>query len=215
MEASPIGKLAGELRNRIYELVLNPPEGIDIESDSESGEFGLPPTPNQVFALARTCKQIHHETRAFTYSDNKFCLHYGGFRLPLGPSGPRTLLSSNEARIARYHTSWLVALQAWCSMMSMKGIEIRKIELILDSVNMETMRGDKDVLHYKLADTIARLVGDVFPSQVEVTLGARVRYTEEHISIVDQELPYSTFSSTDATKAKETITLAMTSISQE
>ena len=76
MDASPLGRLPAELRNRIYELVLIFPTFIEIEPSSQHAERPKAPellgsNPN-TFALVKTCKQVHSESSAIIYADNTF-----------------------------------------------------------------------------------------------------------------------------------------------
>lgn len=75
MEASPLTKLPGELRNAIYALALHHPDGINVwlrrggpeRSPSKiNTEFGI--------SLLATCKQIRRECGTLYYSLNVFTL---------------------------------------------------------------------------------------------------------------------------------------------
>ena len=64
MENSPLGRLAPELRNRIYELVFGPPKTpstrVWLEYISAYND------------LTRTCRQLRHETHAMFYTSHAF-----------------------------------------------------------------------------------------------------------------------------------------------
>lgn len=80
MEDSPLGRLPGELRNQIYELVLTLDEPLSIRAadNCHRFHFQLPYTKRYTNALLRVCKQARRECAGFFY-DNTFHLIYPGF----------------------------------------------------------------------------------------------------------------------------------------
>lgn len=93
MDASPLNRLAPELRNRIFELALSQQLPIRItnhirdsrksgllrfeKSDRYGGKFYK--SPLQPTALTRTCKQLHSETARLFYALNWFIISAGEF----------------------------------------------------------------------------------------------------------------------------------------
>ena len=76
MSTSMFQKLAPELRNEIYELVLCQPDGV-VVVDLQSGTPVLDCKTKQrrnLLALTKTCKQIHNEANTIFYSVNRFRL---------------------------------------------------------------------------------------------------------------------------------------------
>lgn len=74
METSPLFKLPGEIRNRIYELALYQPSGLTIRIlTGEPRLLNLDNAANPI-ALAATCRQLHRECTSLTYFLNKFTL---------------------------------------------------------------------------------------------------------------------------------------------
>lgn len=79
LEASPLNNLPGELRNRIYELVLRVPRPVNINKSFECGKGGWKHRKNDKWkarhnflALLFTCHQIRRESTAAFYSCNEF-----------------------------------------------------------------------------------------------------------------------------------------------
>lgn len=76
MDASPLGRLPAELRNRIYELVLTLPTTIEIDptipNDKRSKASSLLRSRPNVFALVKTCRQVHSESNLMIYANNTF-----------------------------------------------------------------------------------------------------------------------------------------------
>lgn len=69
MEHSPLGKLAPELRNEIYKLVLCPPQGLRIHLASP--ELKILPDSGYSTALKQTCKQVFNESKGYLFADNR------------------------------------------------------------------------------------------------------------------------------------------------
>lgn len=77
MDASPLNTVPGELRNRIYELVLVKPTSIVFDFGAlEDEKFALL-DPNAL-ALTLTCKQIYNESKNVFSSRNHFVLDLDG-----------------------------------------------------------------------------------------------------------------------------------------
>lgn len=83
MDASPMNKLPGELRNRIYELVADSPQGLHFRKHNKDESFSWcendvsarKPDLADVMALSRTCKQIRQEALSIFYSINTFIFY--------------------------------------------------------------------------------------------------------------------------------------------
>lgn len=79
MDSSPLAKLAGELRNRIYALVLSLPEGISVLDDHNDD---TPHTrtedrnPPHLLALTSTCWKIREESIPVLLNENSLTVHY-------------------------------------------------------------------------------------------------------------------------------------------
>ena len=73
MERSPLARLPAELRNDIYELVLQAPNTIEVVFT----EFGTVRARNARLALTATCYAIRSETLTLYYSLNHFVLQTG------------------------------------------------------------------------------------------------------------------------------------------
>lgn len=76
MDASPLCRLPAELRNRIYGLVLALALPIVIGPSSQHDQrpktlWLITWSPN-IFALVKTCKQVHSESNLMIYADNTF-----------------------------------------------------------------------------------------------------------------------------------------------
>lgn len=79
MDASPLGTLPGELRNRIYELVLVKPTPIVLDF-SIAGTKWPTGLDTNALALTATCKQIRGESVHLFSSRNTFVLDLGDNR---------------------------------------------------------------------------------------------------------------------------------------
>lgn len=76
MDQSPFGKLAPELRNRIYELVLVEPDGIIIKSRRHRRPSV---TPAVSCSLAAVCRQTRQECLPIFWGANRFTVHMSYF----------------------------------------------------------------------------------------------------------------------------------------
>ncbi|KAI7264297.1 hypothetical protein KC345_g8872 [Hortaea werneckii] len=75
MDKSPLSKLAAEIRNEIYELVLCPSDGIHIglvEGTVAAVKLAHPPPEQKICSLLATCKAIRKECRSMFYETNVF-----------------------------------------------------------------------------------------------------------------------------------------------
>ena len=124
MNRSPLGRLAPELRNHIYELVFSPPNEIDIYvvrkgvkpstvapsppvftgiPETEPRHIHLSTTKPQMPALTRTCKQIRKETSGLThvyYAETTFHFH----ALPFNQSSKRSIYEGVSRTASRSYS---------------------------------------------------------------------------------------------------------------
>ena len=87
MDASPIKKLAPELRNKIYELALYHSEGFVISVSKGTPVLKNKEGQSNVLALSATCKAIREETLAFFFSLNCFRLQTFQLEKPMEVRG--------------------------------------------------------------------------------------------------------------------------------
>ena len=74
MEESPLYKLPGELRNRIYELALLQSGGITVFVSALRPHLFKPTETSNILALTETCKDVRHESSPIFYEINTFTL---------------------------------------------------------------------------------------------------------------------------------------------
>lgn len=74
MESSPLNKLPGELRNRIYELALSQAGDITVFVSGIRPHLFHPTETKNILSLTETCKDIRHEASPVFYRVNKFVL---------------------------------------------------------------------------------------------------------------------------------------------
>jgi hypothetical protein len=111
MEESPLYKLPGELRNRIYELALFQPGGITVFVSALRPHLFKPTDTSNILALTEICKDIRHESSPIVYETNKFSLisKYLGEQY------------SGDIRTAR-NTQWETGLCVWLHQLGKRNV---------------------------------------------------------------------------------------------
>lgn len=72
MNTSPLQKLPGELRNRIYEFILYHIDGINVSISTGIPLLVKDAATEHMLALNTVCKQVHCESSPIFYEINKF-----------------------------------------------------------------------------------------------------------------------------------------------
>ena len=79
MDSSPFATLAPEMRNRIYEYVLQQPQTVTIQAHGIDNNPRITPLVElpQALALTATCKQVRDECTLLFYASNDFLIRQG------------------------------------------------------------------------------------------------------------------------------------------
>ena len=107
MDQSPLSRIAREVRNRIYELVLTQPESVRIDESSFPIVFTrYQPHRRKLLALTETCRAIRDECTQLFYATNEFSLvlrtsSRGLKKLPLALQNFYTTIGESNSRALR------------------------------------------------------------------------------------------------------------------
>lgn len=74
MDKSPLARLAPEIRNRVYGLVLQRPDAIVLTVNGRDCRISDNASHEWLLALPATCKQLRDETTQMFYAQNTFQL---------------------------------------------------------------------------------------------------------------------------------------------
>lgn len=112
MEASPLMKLPGELRNRIYELALFQASDITVFVSGVRPHLFHPTETQNILSLMETCKDMRAEASPIFYQVNKFVLiaKYLGERYTGDIKNPR-------------NTQWERGLNDWLDQLGPRNVK--------------------------------------------------------------------------------------------
>lgn len=98
MNSSTLSRLPPELRERIFELVVDLPRPLTIQLSTSNLQLSQP-KDSSLLALAQTCSQLRHESLPIFFRSNTFVLHIDNTR-----TGDRS---------CRCGPTWLSNLHRW------------------------------------------------------------------------------------------------------
>ena len=183
MDDSPFGKLPPELRNRIYELVLLPEEGLELHLKSGFGCYYIIPSSYNVAALSMTCKKIHEETNGFILAEADFC-------------GRHFHLEENE----EMQVMWNKRFKSWYDRANIfTGAGLRYIEVDVGVVTREDVKEKIELLAQRL---LADMREQRRHGVVEYTIGVQCGYAELFTTF---GVGYMSFPGSDLRQAKRMV----------